>query len=107
MPVNGSLVAPSIVSAAFWPTFSEEMSAWVTRAWAIRSLGKPMVARAVLLLTLLPRPTFHDSMTAPLGTQTNCAVVISPVWLRPWAACQSSSAVSVERAEVAVDRALK
>ena len=53
------------------------------------------MASAVLLLTPPPRLTFHDSMVAPLGTQTNCEVVIVPVLVRPWAPCQSSSAVSV------------
>ena len=92
---NEPFVRPSIVQAAVWPTLSEERSAWLTWAWTSRSRGKSIVASAVELLTAPPRRTFQDSMVAPLGTQTKVEVVTSPVLLKPWAPCQSSSAVLV------------
>ena len=84
-----------ITSVAFWPTLSLAISAWLTAAVAISGRGKSTVARVVPLPTLLPTTTLHDSITAPLGTQTKRLVVISPVLLWPWAPCQSLSAVFV------------
>src|SRR5664280_830306 len=60
LPLNGSLVAPSMVSVAFWPTLRLEMSAWLTWACATSSRGAPTVASAVPLLTLFPRATLHE-----------------------------------------------
>ena len=71
------------------------MSAWLTAAVATSGRGKSTVARVVPALALLPTITLHDSITAPVGTQTKRLVVIVPVSLKPCADCQSLSAVLV------------